>query len=90
MPTDFPWTEADAMYLLLVRRADQLRACRSDPAYEEEPEWAAKIGGEVRLLTDETSCEPPSIASLLRQFDENELAMRSKGIDQLDPWRSHK
>ena len=36
MLTDFPWTEADAMYLLLVRRADQLRACRSDPAYEEE------------------------------------------------------
>ena len=54
------------------------------------PEWAAKIGGEVRLLTDETSCEPPSIASLLRQIDESELAMRSKGIDQLDPWRSHK
>ena len=36
MPTDFPWTQADAMYLLLVRRADQLRAHRDDPAYEEE------------------------------------------------------
>jgi len=28
MPADFPWTQADAMYLLLVRRADQLRAHR--------------------------------------------------------------
>ena len=36
MPTDFPWTQADAMYLLLARRADQLRAHRADPAYEEE------------------------------------------------------
>ena len=33
---EFPWNEADAMYLLLVRRADQLRGCRSHPAYEEE------------------------------------------------------
>ena len=36
MPADFPWTQADAMYLLLVRRADQLRAHRADSAYEEE------------------------------------------------------
>ena len=41
------------------------------------PEWAAKIGVEVRLLTKETHCEPQSIASLLRQIDESELAMRS-------------
>ena len=43
MPADFPWTQADAMYLLLVRRADQLRAHRADPAYEEEIDslWTA-------------------------------------------------
>ena len=43
-------TEADAMYLLLVRRADQLRACRSDPAYEEEIDclWNAIDAYEAR------------------------------------------
>ena len=48
--TDFPWTEADAMYLLLVRRADQLRACRGDPVYEEEIDglWNAIDGYEAR------------------------------------------
>jgi hypothetical protein len=35
-PADFPWTEADAMYLLLVRRAAELRDRRSDVAHEEE------------------------------------------------------
>ena len=50
MLSDFPWTEADAMYLLLVRRADQLRACRSDPAYEEEIDclWNAIDAYEAR------------------------------------------
>ena len=49
-PTDFPWTEADAMYLLLVRRADQLRACRGDPVYGEEIDglWNAIDGYEAR------------------------------------------
>lgn len=41
------------------------------------PEWAANIGVEVRRLTDETQYEPPSVASLLRQIDASELAMRS-------------
>jgi hypothetical protein len=49
------------------------------------PQWAANIGKEVRLLTHETQCEPPSIASLLRQIDESELAMRSgEGANKVD------
>jgi hypothetical protein len=33
---DFPWTQADAMYLLLLRRAEEMRALQADPAFEEE------------------------------------------------------
>ena len=54
---DFPWTQADAMYLLLVRRADQLRACRADPAYEEEIDglWNAIDAYEARRWADQPS-----------------------------------
>ena len=49
------------------------------------PEWAAKIGAEVRLLTNETHCEPQPIASLLKQIDESELAMTSsEGTNQVN------
>ena len=42
------------------------------------PEWASNIGVQVRLLTnDEPHNEKSAIASLLRQIDESELAMRS-------------
>ena len=43
MLTDFPWTEADAMYLLLVRRASELRDCSPGAPEEEERDcvWAA-------------------------------------------------
>lgn len=39
---EFPWFEADAMYLLLVRRAADLRDCNSGSAEEEERDcvWA--------------------------------------------------
>jgi hypothetical protein len=62
-PTDFPWTEADAMYLLLVRRADQLRACRSDPAYEEEIDglWNAIDAYEARRWAN-AARHPPKAA----------------------------
>jgi hypothetical protein len=33
---DFPWTEADAMYLLLVRRAADLRSSGPGSSDEEE------------------------------------------------------
>jgi hypothetical protein len=54
---DFPWTQADAMYLLLVRRADQLRACRSDPAYEDEIDrlWNAIDAYETRRWAERPS-----------------------------------
>ena len=50
------------------------------------PEWAAKIGLEVRRLTEETQCQPQSIESLLRQMDESELAMQraTGGNNQVD------
>jgi hypothetical protein len=40
--TEFPWIEADAMYLLLVRRAADLRDCNAGSAEEEERDcvWA--------------------------------------------------
>ena len=38
------------------------------------PEWAARIGVEVRHLTEEPRCEPNYIASLLRQIEASELA----------------
>jgi hypothetical protein len=40
--TEFPWFEADAMYLLLVRRAADLRDCNPGSAEEEERDcvWA--------------------------------------------------
>jgi len=40
--TKFPWFEADAMYLLLVRRAADLRDCKPGSAEEEERDcvWA--------------------------------------------------
>jgi len=62
-PTDFPWTEADAMYLLLVRRADQLRACRGDPAYEEEIDglWNAIDAYEARRWAN-AARHPPKAA----------------------------
>jgi hypothetical protein len=49
-PPDFPWTEADAMYLLLVRRAAELRDRRSDVAPEEELDglWNAIDAYEAR------------------------------------------
>ena len=56
------------------------------------PEWAAKIGVEVRLLTEETACEPQTIPSLLREIDERELEMRraTGGGSQADPKRGKK
>jgi hypothetical protein len=52
--TEFPWTEADALYLLLLRRADQLRAYCSDPAYKEEIDglWSAIETYEARRWAD--------------------------------------
>ena len=40
--TKLPWFEADAMYLLLVRRAADLRHCKPGTAEEEERDcvWA--------------------------------------------------
>jgi hypothetical protein len=35
-PLEFPWTEADTMYLLLVRRAADLRNCSPGSPEEEE------------------------------------------------------
>jgi hypothetical protein len=55
------------------------------------PEWAARIGVEVRHLTKESPFEPDYIAFLLRQIEASELALRSgnEGDDQFDPRRSH-
>ena len=63
MRRDFPWTEADAMYLLLVRRADQLRGCRFHPAYEEEIDclWNAIDAYEAKRWNELR--EPPSEAA---------------------------
>ena len=43
------------------------------------PEWAAYIGVVVRLITNELHSEPAAIASLLKQIDESEAAMKREG-----------
>ena len=50
---DFPWTEADAMYLLLVRRAAELRDRRLDAGQEEELDclWNAIDSYEAKRWT---------------------------------------
>jgi hypothetical protein len=60
---EFPWTEADAMYLLLIRRAVQLRSSHSDPVYEQEFDclWNAIDAYEAKRW-DELK-EPPSEAA---------------------------
>jgi hypothetical protein len=54
------------------------------------PEWAARIGAEVRLLAQEHRCELNYLTSLLRQIDASELATTSddEGLVQLVPVRS--
>jgi hypothetical protein len=59
-PADFPWTEADAMYLLLVRRAAELRDRRSDVAHEDELDclWNAIDAYEARRWTNANRAPP--------------------------------
>jgi hypothetical protein len=56
-PDEFPWTQADAMYLLLRRRAEEMRAHQSDPACEEELDslWNAIDAYEARRWPGRTS-----------------------------------
>ncbi len=61
--TEFPWTEADAMYLLLIRRAYQLRACSAHPAYEEEIDCLSNTIDAYEAKRWNSMREPPSEAA---------------------------
>ena len=76
------WTEADAMYLLLVCRADQLRACRSDPAYEEEIDDCGTPSMPTRRGDEQM---PPGRPMLLKLAALEQLTGRSSlsGADSL-------
>jgi hypothetical protein len=54
------------------------------------PEWAVRIGAEVRLLAQEHRCKLSYLTSLLRKIDAREFATTSddEGLVQLVPVRS--
>jgi hypothetical protein len=41
--SDFPWREADAMFLLLIRRAADLEVCKQGSPQEEELDCVSNV-----------------------------------------------